>query len=640
MSLLEIPHKKMELPKKGGLAMCRLLTTLFLLLTSFSIFAEEEPVPQTLDELKTAVEKIQQETKVPAIGIAIVDKTGPVWIAGLGEADTEKHIKADEDTLFRIGSTSKMFVALAILKLVDEGKLSLNDPVRSLIPEIAFENPWEETNPVRVAHLLEHTTGWDDLHIAEYAFSAPDTMTTREGLDYHPDSRRSRWIPGTRHAYCNSGPAVAAYIVEKITGQRFEDYVNEQFFLPLNMTSTSYFKTPTYLAKGATLYTNGKAEPYWPLIMRPSGSINSSAKDMANFVQLFLTRGESTQGRLISELALERMETPHTTPGYEQGIRAGYGLANYTTGYKDLHTAFHGHNGAVFGGFTEMSYLKDQGTGYVLMLNANNWPAFDRISKLIRGYLLKDHSIPPHQPIALPAQFKEMAGYYISISPRQELSRGFASMFGVMRFRTDEHYLYREPLLGGWDSPSKDYAINEHVLIESWTGLPSIAWVEDPLAGRVIQTGADLLRPISAVRAFGWIIVFALLTMFGLFSTLAATFWGIRRWIRKTPMDASVPIRLWPLVATLVLIGWITLISLSKVFLTQMATITPLSVTIFLLTLAYPVIVGLSAFSLYRHKEIIRLRWLYSYACTYTILHILVAGYFLYFGTITIRTWA
>ncbi|HEY8941380.1 MAG TPA: serine hydrolase, partial [Cellvibrio sp.] len=132
---------------------------------------EPDPTPQTLDELKAAIEKIRAETNTPAIGIALVNKDGPYWVAGLGEANTETHAPADENTLFRIGSISKMFAALAILKLQEEGKLSLNDKVRDLVPEIEFENPWEETNPVRIVHLLEHTTGWDDIHLAEYAFS-------------------------------------------------------------------------------------------------------------------------------------------------------------------------------------------------------------------------------------------------------------------------------------------------------------------------------------------------------------------------------------------------------------------------------------------------------------------------------------
>ena len=69
---------------------------------------------------------------------------------------------------FRIGSNSKIFVALAVLKLQEQGKLSLKDRVRDLIPEIKFENGWEDTNPILVEHFLEHTTGWDDLHLVEY----------------------------------------------------------------------------------------------------------------------------------------------------------------------------------------------------------------------------------------------------------------------------------------------------------------------------------------------------------------------------------------------------------------------------------------------------------------------------------------
>ena len=97
-----------------------------------------------------------------------------------------------------IGSTSKIFVALAVLKLVEQGKLSLDDTLADLAPDVAFENPWEETHPIRVVHLLEHTTGWDDIHLPEYAHNQPDPVSLKEGLDFHPHSRISRWRPGSR----------------------------------------------------------------------------------------------------------------------------------------------------------------------------------------------------------------------------------------------------------------------------------------------------------------------------------------------------------------------------------------------------------------------------------------------------------
>ena len=220
---------------------------LLLLVTWNSLVADkpagkdEKPKPsQSIDELRQQIEKILKDTHTNGMSIAIVHKNGPEWVTGLGMADLAGNRSATADTLFRIGSTSKAFVSLSILMLVDQGKLSLDDPLHTLAPEVWFDNPWESNDPVRVVNLLEHTTGWDDLHLREYAKQAPDSMSLREGLDYDHHSRTSRWRPGTRMAYCNEGPAVAAYVVEKITGQRFEDFVQQNLFNPMGMkTATS-----------------------------------------------------------------------------------------------------------------------------------------------------------------------------------------------------------------------------------------------------------------------------------------------------------------------------------------------------------------------------------------------------------------
>ena len=238
---------------------------------------DEEPiVPSTVDELLEAISDTLEEHAVPAVGLTLVDATGPIWVGSLGKADVAADKDADADTIYRIGSTSKMFVALAVLQLVEEGRLSLDDKVTDLVPEIEFDNPWENTNPVRVVHLLEHTTGWDDIHLPEYAHNDPAPATLKEGLDYHPHSRVSRWRPGTRTSYCNAGPPVAAYVVEKITGQDFEAYVDENFFAPLQMNTATFRLSEGVMQNGATLYSNGLEEDYWHIIMRPSGAINAS----------------------------------------------------------------------------------------------------------------------------------------------------------------------------------------------------------------------------------------------------------------------------------------------------------------------------------------------------------------------------
>src|ERR1700741_1072390 len=154
---------------------------------------DEKPKPaQSIDELRQQLEKILKDTHTPGVSVAIVHNDGPEWVAGLGLADVASNRANTADTLFRIGSTSKAFASLSILMLADQGKLSLDDPVHKLAPEVWFENRWGSTDPIRVVHLLEHTTGWDDIHLREYAKQAPDTMTVREGLDYDHHSRTSR----------------------------------------------------------------------------------------------------------------------------------------------------------------------------------------------------------------------------------------------------------------------------------------------------------------------------------------------------------------------------------------------------------------------------------------------------------------
>ena len=598
----------------------------------------DEQTPQTLDELKAAIEKIRVDTKTPAVGIALVDKNGVAWVDGLGEINIETHAEADENTLFRIGSVSKMFAALAVLKLQEEGKLNLHDKVRDVVPDIKFENPWEETHPVKVVHLLEHTTGWDDIHIAEYAYSAPDSMTTKEALDYHPDSRKSRWVPGTRHAYCNSGASVVAYIVEKITGKKYEDYIEDTFFKPMNMESTSYFKTDLYQQKGATLYTNNKPENYWHIIYRAAGSINSSPKDMANFLQFFLLRGATPNQQLIHSSAIDRMETPESSLGYAAGIKAGYGLANYTTGYNDFHIAFHGHNGGVFGGLTELSYSNQLQSGYVVMINAGNGIALDKISKTIRGFLAKDYKVIKPEPVALPEKFKALDGYYVPLNYRNQMSRFMIATFAVMKFRTDGNYLYRSPLFGGWES--KDYAANENYLIESWTGLPAIAWVNDPLEGEAVQVSTDLYKRVAASQVFGVIGLYIALILTTLISSLAAMIWGGRRITRKLPADSSVWMRLWPLISGWLFIGFMISMSLGGLFLQSFGSISILSLIVFLFSIAYPAVTLWSALKFFTYPNHVVSTWILCYSIFYTVLNILMSIHLAYYGLFALKTWA
>jgi CubicO group peptidase (beta-lactamase class C family) len=392
---------------------------------------EEKPKPaQSVDELRQQLEKILKDTHTPGMSVAIVHRNGLEWVAGLGKADVASDRATTADTLFRIGSTSKAFAALSVLLLVDQGKLSLDDPVHKLAPEVWFENPWEATDPVRVVHLLEHTTGWDDMHLREYAKDWPATMGLREALDYDHHSRISRWRPGTRMAYCNSGPAVAAYIVEKISGQRFEDFVEQNLFVPIGMKTAMYFQPP--LRTAATLYhSDGKTPyPYWNILFRPAGSINASAKDMAAYVQFYLNRGAVDGKPIVPASDIDRMESPASTWAAKDGMKAGYGLSNYWSIEDGF--VYHGHDGGVNGGLTEMAYMPDYGVGYFFSINSGSGDAFQKMGKAIRAYItnkLQKPAVPAAAP--LPPSAAEYAGWYEPDSPRVELTRFVERMAGI-----------------------------------------------------------------------------------------------------------------------------------------------------------------------------------------------------------------
>ena len=590
--------------------------------------------PQTLAELQGAVEKIRQEHGVPALGIALVNREEIEWTAGLGLASLEQKTPADEHTLFRIGSISKMFVGIAVLQLVEQGRLNINVRLSDLAPEIAFNNPWEETHPVRLVHLLEHTSGWPDLSLAEFAYQAPDTMTLKEALDYRPETRTSRWVPGTRTAYCNIGPAIAAYIIEKITGQTFEDYVQQHIFDPLQMTSSTFFASARYQQKGATLYVNNRPQDYWQIIMRPAGAINSSAQDMAQFLLMLLQDGSYNQQKIISESSLKRMEIHKSTLGSSLGLTAGYGIYNYTSGHGGFQVAFHGHNGGMEGAQAELAYAPQLGAGYVFMINTTNPAAMNKISQVMRAYLLRNSQQPEGEPRPLPDAFKQAEGFYMAINYRNDISRFFSDMLSFIRVETSDQFFHRSPVLGGWRS--NDFVFNDQLLVDAWSGLPSIALVNDPLAGPVLQVGSDFFKPVSALRVYSVLGLNTAFSLISFLSLLCLAFWGMRRMIKRIPLDNSVWIRFWPLVATGVLILALLFMSSGNLF--MLGRVSFVSVSIMLVTLTYACTCGICLWTLWRYRRVSK--WIYAYACIYTGLHLFMLGQLASYGLIGLRTWA
>jgi CubicO group peptidase (beta-lactamase class C family)/uncharacterized membrane protein len=637
--------------KQGGLLFARshvksvIPIFLFCLLATTCLaqnMKDDTPKPaRSIEDLRQQLEKILKDTHTPGMSVAIVHRDGSEWIAGLGKADQASDRAATSETLFRIGSTSKAFVSLSILKLVNEGKLSLEEPVRKLAPEVWFENRWEASDPVRVVDLLEHTTGWDDMHLCEYAKDAP-AMGLREALDYDHHSRISRWRPGTRMAYCNSGPAVAAYIVEKITGQRFEDYVTQSFFGPIGMKTATYFQATA--AQSTTLYhPDGKTPyPYWNILYRPAGSINASAKDMAAYVLFYLNRGTANGMQVISAASIDRMEVPTRTWAAKEGLKAGYGLSNYWS----IHDGFvyHGHNGGVAGGITEMAYMPDYGVGYFFSINAGSGGAFGKIGKTIRAYVTRELQKPPLPSVAsLPANAGSYAGWYQPDSPRNEMARFIERLLGIARVRFADGKL----LLTSLSERNQVFVpvTGMQFRLVPKKGLPNPAPTVELLTsnaeGQFIQIGGDTtMKRVSAWFAITEIVLttWVLLAMVSIL--VYAPFWILGGLSKKRRRPAERWMRLWPLIAMLSLMAVVVIFMLvSNDPISLLGNLTGWSAAFFLATVAYAVASVAGAVAVWRaRRQQIRSR-IRAYSIAVTLALLIAAAYFAYWGMIGLRTW-
>ncbi len=624
-----------------------ILPVLFLsLLTPICLAAgkDEKPKPaQSIDELRQQLEEILKDTHTPGVSVAIVHKDGPEWVTGLGTAAVATGRATTTDTLFRIGSTSKAFASLSILLLADQGKLSLDDPVHKLAPDVWFENRWEATDPVRVVNLLEHTTGWDDMHLREYAKQAPDSMSVREGLDYDHHSRISRWPPGTRMAYCNSGPSVAAYIVEKLTGQRFEDFVQQNLFLPIGMKTATYFEpTP---GTAATLYHNDGKTPYqyWHILLRPAGSINASANDMAAYVQFYLNRGAVGGKQIVPVSDIDRMEIPASTWAAKDGMKTGYGLSNYWSiedGY-----VYHGHDGGVEGGLTEMAYMADYGAGYFFSINSGNGGAFEKIGKAIRAYVTNKLQKPQLPAVAsLPANAADYAGWYEPDSPRVELTHFMERLAGLAWIRFKAGKLIFSGL-GNWNESYLPVVGTQFRHVQKKdppNPVPTVELLTPNIEGRFIQAGMQTtMKQIPAWFA----VVEIVLTVYVVFSILSiviyAPFWILGGLSRRRRRPAERAMRLWPLLAVLSLVAFVGIfIVCSDDLIERMGNRTGWSEALFLTTIAFAVATLGSLIAWWRAPiEAVR-RSVRTYS-RLVILALLIAAFYLaYWDIIGLRTWA
>lgn len=465
-----------------------LLLTLALSLPSYSLER-----PMTLEE---EISCILEKYGTTAASIAMIDADGKRHAFGVGYTDQSSQVPVNQETMFRIGSVSKILASLSILKLVEDNQIQLDAPIQQWVDSSMYENPWEEAYPVRIVHLLSHTTGWDDLHMSEYGHNDPH-LTLENSFLVYPQSRKSRWVPGTRMAYSNSGPAVAAYIVEKETNMLFEDYVQTHFFNPLSMETATYFQTDAYFRNSATLYQRGTEQPYWHIIMRPSGAINASANDMLQLLTLFIT---DENPAILSKESLAAMRNPQGSTIATSGLEVGHGLTHFIEPKEGF--VWYGHSGGVNGGLADFKYIPELGIGYYVGINSSSGNTIFEITELLKKHLTKD--LTPSKPVYTvdsSVNMEALAGYFRVVNPRNSSLYFIEFLASVGRIETRPEGIALVGILDG--SVDLYTPINANQYVDPTTGKIAMTLTEDPILGTVLHNEWFTLKPSSFISIYG-----------------------------------------------------------------------------------------------------------------------------------------
>ena len=353
----------------------------------------------------TALDTLRTDGRVPAMGLAIFCSGQPLITAGYGNADA--------NTPFRWGSITKSVTGLAALHLVQTTDLSLAHPIRPILGEGYYRNPWAATQPIRLGHLLALSAGLPDLNRAEWNDNEPRPLW--QALKRHEDDRELLWPPGLQHSYSNVPPGLTAAVVEQLSRQPFEDYVDEHLFAPLGMQSASL--SPIRGLPGG-YQADGRTEiPYWHMTFKAFGALNASTREMTLLLTALLNDGRLAGEQRLDPDLVATFFQPMGTLANEAGLEVGYGAGVY--GWVRGGHLFHGHGGDADGYRSRYGLLREHGRGYLVVINTDNPGLLGRMRRLLEDALTEDLTATPASIAPVPAETLEaLAGDYYPASVR------------------------------------------------------------------------------------------------------------------------------------------------------------------------------------------------------------------------------
>jgi CubicO group peptidase (beta-lactamase class C family) len=469
--------------------------------------------------------------------VVVVVKDGKVLLEkGYGFSDLAKRKPVDPaGTLFRPGSTSKLFTWTAVMQLVEQGKLNLDEDVNKYID---FKIPPFQGKPVTLRNIMTHTTGMEEVIRGLIANDEKEILPLDATLKHWIPERV--YAPGTTPAYSNYATALAGYIVQRVSGQPFDQYIAQHIFAPLGMQHST-FSQPiqknllAMTSKGYKTASEGKEKPYEYINLAPAGSLASTGADMANFMIAHLQNGAFGEQRILrEETAREMHGTGQASVGPLNKMMLGF-----------YETTANGHRAIAHGGDTQwfhsdLQLFLDDNIGIFVSTNSSGKDGSARLIRdgLVTGFVNRYLPGPPNEAKGIDAATAKqhaqlMAGSYNSSRRADSNFMNLVYMLGQTKVTANEDGTISVPMLAGYSgAPKKWREISPFVWQDTSSGDRLAADVVD---GHVTRFSAEPLAAIMVFqRAAWWQTPVVFMTM--LFGSLAALLLTVLAW----PVSALV----------------------------------------------------------------------------------------------------
>lgn len=488
--------------------------------------------------------KIQmQKFNIPNAAVAVVANGEVIFSHGYGYADREKEVPVNpEQTLFRMGSTSKLLTWTAVMQLVEQGKLDLEADINTYLdfkmPDRLYAQSAREpaVAPITLTHLMTHTAGFEDYPDRIFRLDEQQMLPLADYVRTYMPQRA--FPPGEVVAYSNYGTALAGYIVERAAGQLFEDYVEQHIFAPLGMEYSS-FRQPLperlqpHMARAYRLAQGEYEEGRFEFVPGPAGGMSSSAADMSKFMLAYLPGENGQGGRILHEETIRSMRNQQFT---QHPLLSGTAFGFMEGVFNGERTLFHGGSTMLFD--TGLYLVPERNLGLFVSYSGGSYLAHLGLFQAFMDHYYPappaDHPLPPEGTIERSRQY---VGEYQQNRRSFTTSERFLSLtMGLIQVQLDKEGYLLVSHAGEVNrfveiEPGVYLNLREQRTQDYYGGFRTIVFGADPYGNTMLMSDGPMTyskAPWYASSSFTFLTMIAIV----LFIIITLIVWSIRAVLR------------------------------------------------------------------------------------------------------------